>query len=110
LATLIILAILVGVKPLEEAYRSRTQSCVLKIHAERAATTVDELKTLLGVRGGQIKRVLTAPAADDLDETTVHLVRVSAEDISAGVARLKVAPGIHSVDVIKKPRQADIPH
>jgi hypothetical protein len=39
---------------------------------------------------------------DDIDETTVYLVRVSQRDIRAGAERLKDAPGIHSVVVAKK--------
>src|SRR6201991_3679710 len=37
LATAIILLILAGIKPLEEAYRARVQSAVVKVSAERGA-------------------------------------------------------------------------
>jgi putative Mg2+ transporter-C (MgtC) family protein len=60
------------------------------------------LKSILRVRVGQIKRVVTTPAGDDIDETTAYLVRVSQRDIRAGAERLKDAPGIHSVVVAKK--------
>ncbi len=102
ISTAIILVILAGVKPLEEAYRARIQSYVLDIRSERAALAVDDLKTMLGVRGGQIKRVLTKPAADELEDTTVYLVRVSQRDIHAGAARLRDAPGVHTVEVTKR--------
>ena len=95
------LAILVGVKPLEDAYRARVQSCTLETDHERDAVTLDELKRPLGVRGGQIRRVTVVPAANDLDHTTVALARVSRRDIDAGAETLKDAPGVHSVEVVK---------
>jgi putative Mg2+ transporter-C (MgtC) family protein len=101
LSTAIILVILAGVKPLEDAYRARIQSYTVKIRAEPGAFTMDELKSLLGVRGGQIKRVLTTPGADEVEDSIVNLVRVSQSDVRAGAARLRDAPGIHSVEVIR---------
>ena len=99
LSTAIILAILVGVKPLEEAYRARVQTCTLEIKTEREALNVDEIKKIVGVRGGQIKRIMVSPTDDDMEITTVTLVRVSQRDIRAGAERLKDAPGIHTVEV-----------
>lgn len=101
LSTAIILGILAGVEPLEEAYRARVQSCTLEIEAERDAVTVDELKRVLGLRGGQIRRVTVTPAPSDLDHTTVALTRVSRRDIDAGAEKLKDAPGVHTVRVVK---------
>src|ERR1700754_2510609 len=54
LATGIILLILVGIKPLEDAYRSRVQSAVLRVTAERGSLDPDHVKKLLGIRGGQL--------------------------------------------------------
>jgi putative Mg2+ transporter-C (MgtC) family protein len=102
LTTIIILVILVGVKPLEEAYRARVQSAVITIEAERGVIDMDKLKTLLGIRGGQIKRVAVLPAGDDLEKVTLHLVKVSERDIRAGVARLKEEPGIHTARADRK--------
>ncbi len=104
LSTAIILAILVGVKPLEDAYRARVQSCTLEIKAEREALSLDELKRMLGVRGGQIKRVMVSPLPDDLELSTVVLIRVSQNDIRAGAERLREAPGIHAVDIVRRAR------
>ena len=99
LSTATILAILIGVKPLEEAYRARVQTCTLEIKAEREALNVDEIKKILGVRGAQIKRITVSPAEDDMEIATVTLVRVSQRDIRAGAERLRDAPGIHTINV-----------
>jgi putative Mg2+ transporter-C (MgtC) family protein len=101
LTTALILAILVGMKPLEDAYHARVQSCVLHVRSERDAITETEIKRFLGVRGGQIKRISQAPAGDDQENSTVVLVRVSQRDIRAGAERLRDAPGIHSVEVVR---------
>ncbi|WP_206244022.1 MgtC/SapB family protein [Novosphingobium terrae] len=103
LTTALILLILVGVKPLEEAYRARVQSAVLVIHAETNVLGVEDVKRILGVRGGQIKRLITTPDVttpdgEDVAKTTVHLVRVSRRDIRSGVARMKEEPGVHAVE------------
>src|ERR1700728_2513127 len=55
-STAVIIAILAGVKPLEEAYRARNQSCRLVIEATHGSLTPDLVKRTLGVRPGQIKR------------------------------------------------------
>lgn len=99
LTTALILLILVGIKPLEEAYRARVQSAVLVIHAETNALGIEDVKRILGVRGGQIKRLVTTPDGDDVAQTTVHLVRVSRRDIRNGMARMKEEPGVHAVEI-----------
>jgi putative Mg2+ transporter-C (MgtC) family protein len=103
LTTIIILVILVGVKPLEEAYRARIQSVVLTVDAERGAIDLNGLPRLLGVRGGQLKRLYAFPGADGLDQVTLHLVKVSERDIRASILRLKEEPGVHKVQTDRKP-------
>ncbi len=101
-ATAIILVILVGLKPIEEAYRARIQSYAVHVRAERSAVTPDELKTLLKVRGGQIRRVTQAIGEDGLEDLTIHLVRVSRSDASIGARQIGKHPGVHSVEVRRK--------
>jgi putative Mg2+ transporter-C (MgtC) family protein len=99
LTTGLILLILVGVKPLEEAYRARVQSAVLHVRSESGVLDPEAVKRVLGVRGGQIKRMVTMPVEDDLMQTTVHLVRVSRRDIRTGLARMREEPGVQSVEI-----------
>src|SRR3954462_4582460 len=49
-STAVILLILAGVKPLEEVYRARNQSCRLAIEAEPGALTPDIVKDALKIR------------------------------------------------------------
>src|SRR3978361_229583 len=55
-STVIILIILAGIKPLEEAYRSRNQSCQLKIEVDNGSLTPELLRGGLGPRIGLGKR------------------------------------------------------
>jgi putative Mg2+ transporter-C (MgtC) family protein len=104
ISTVIILIILAGIKPLEEAYRARVQSCVLHMRAERGVLTADQLKKVLGVRGAQMQRLHVNPASEDLEDTTIHLNRVSGEEIRAGAERLRNQPGVMNVRVVEKRR------
>jgi putative Mg2+ transporter-C (MgtC) family protein len=101
ISTAIILVILAGLKPLEEAYRARVQSCVFHMVAEHGALSIEDLRDALGVRGAQIKRLVVQPADHDLEETTIELIRVSKADIRAGAARLRNEPGVQSVTVAR---------
>src|ERR1700712_3749847 len=69
-STVIILIILAGIKPLEEAYRSRNQSAQLKVAVDSGCLTPDLLRETLGLRAAQVKRFLVEnrnpDGADDL--------------------------------------------
>jgi putative Mg2+ transporter-C (MgtC) family protein len=109
LATAIILLILVGIKPLEEAYRARVQSAVIKVSADRGALDPEGIKKQLGLRGGQIRRMTAMPSDDDLDLVTLNLVKVSQRDIRMAAARLKDAPGVQEVTIgkVRKVRDSE---
>jgi len=102
-STAVIIIILAGVKPLEEAYRARNQSCQLKIEATQASVTPEVVKRTLNIRTGQIKRFLTTPR-DGIEEVIVLLSKVSSQDIKTFVAKLDELDGVHSVAVIDRRR------
>jgi putative Mg2+ transporter-C (MgtC) family protein len=104
-STLIILVILAGIKPIEEAYRARVQSCTLDVQATQDAFETTELKRVLGVRAGQIKRIMIKEnGAEGSQRMTIQLTRVSKNDIRLSVARLKRAPGVTSVETTDQKR------
>jgi putative Mg2+ transporter-C (MgtC) family protein len=102
-STGIIIVILAGIKPLEEAYRARNQSCRLKIDAANGALTPDILKQTLGIRASQIKRFLVSPNETG-EEITIHLSKVSAHDIKNFVDKLTELDGTGSVQVVERKR------
>jgi putative Mg2+ transporter-C (MgtC) family protein len=102
-STAVIIVILAGIKPLEEAYRARNQSCRLKIEAANGALTPDILKQKLGIRASQIKRFLGNPNGSG-EEITVLVSKVSSQDIKTFVEKLTELDGISSVQVVDRKR------
>lgn len=106
ISTVVIIAILAGVKPLEEVYRARNQSCRLSINAVRGAVTPELVQNTLKIRPGRIKRFLvTARDGDDDDngeDVTIVLVRVSSQDIETMVAKLRGVAGVNGVRVMSR--------
>jgi putative Mg2+ transporter-C (MgtC) family protein len=102
-STAVITLILAGIKPIEEAYRARNQSCRLKIEAANGALTPELLKQALGIRTGQIKRFLVSPN-DSGEQINVLLTKVSSHDIQRFVEKLNELDGISAVGIIERKR------
>ena len=103
-STVIILIILAGIKPLEEAYRSRNQSCQLKVEVEvdNGSLTPEVLKETLGLRTGQIKRFLVENRNQNgTDELSILLSKVSSQDIASYPEKLKELDGVRAVTVVR---------
>lgn len=99
ISTVIILVILAGLKPIEEAYHARIQSCRITVKVEKDSVGPDELTRALKVRKAQIKRIMMRGLDDECDEITIHLVRVSKEEISQSRRRLEDEPGVRDVSI-----------
>jgi putative Mg2+ transporter-C (MgtC) family protein len=99
----IILIILAGIKPLEEAYRSRNQSCQLKVEVENGSLTPELLREALGLRAGQIKRFLVESRnPQSTDDLVILLSKVSSHDIATFPEKLKELDGVREVTIMKK--------
>jgi putative Mg2+ transporter-C (MgtC) family protein len=101
--TVIIIVILAGIKPLEEAYRARNQTCRLKIEAVNGSLTPDLLKQTLGIRIGQIKRFLVSTNGQS-DEIAAVLSKVSRHDIQGFIEKLNELDGVNSVKLAERKR------
>lgn len=102
-STVIILLILAGMKPLEEAYRSRNQTCLLKVEVDHGTLTPERLRETLGLRISQVKRFLVESRnAKGSDDLAVLLGKVSSEDIAAFPEKLKELDGVREVTIVKK--------
>jgi putative Mg2+ transporter-C (MgtC) family protein len=102
-STIIILLILAGIKPLEEAYRSRNQSCQLKVEVDNGSLTPDLLREALGLRAGQVKRFLVENRnPEGADELVILLSKVSSQDIASFPQKLKELDGVRDVTVMKR--------
>src|ERR1700759_3460933 len=104
-STVIILIILAGIKPLEEAYRSRNQSCQLKIEVDNGSLTPELLKETLGLRTGQIKRFLVENRnPNGPDDLLILLSKVSSQDIASSPEKLKELDGVRQVNIVRRPK------
>jgi putative Mg2+ transporter-C (MgtC) family protein len=102
-STVIILIILAGIKPLEEAYRSRNQSCQLKVEVDHGGLTPEVLKETLGLRTAQIKRFLVENRDQNgTDQLSILLSKVSSQDIAAYPEKLKELDGVRQVKVMRR--------
>jgi putative Mg2+ transporter-C (MgtC) family protein len=104
-STVIILIILAGIKPLEEAYRARNQSCMLKIEVDNGSLTPELLRSALDLRIGQVKRFLVESRnPEGTDDLMILLSKVSAQDIASYPEKLKELDGVREVTIVKRPK------
>lgn len=106
ISTAVIIVILAGIKPIEEAYRARNQTARFKISAARNSLTPDLLKEALGIRTGQIKRFMVASENGESETITVVLTKVSTHDIRSFTSRLGELDGVTDVSLASKDRDA----
>jgi putative Mg2+ transporter-C (MgtC) family protein len=102
-STIIILIILAGIKPLEEAYRARNQSCQLKIEVENGSLSQEALREALGLRPAQVKRYLVnSRNADGVDEVVALVTKISSHDMATFPEKLKELDGVREVTLKRR--------
>jgi putative Mg2+ transporter-C (MgtC) family protein len=110
ISTVVILAILAGVKPLEELYRERNQSCRLIIEATHGALTPELVKKTLGVRTSQIKRlVVNSKEGTEIDEVTLILSRVASRETQSIADKLQSLPNVRQVSIVTRAEDRTTP-
>jgi putative Mg2+ transporter-C (MgtC) family protein len=98
-ATVIILVILAGIKPLEERFRASRGSAEIRLQSARGAITMPVLTKLLGWRADCV-RGLTVRSAEDpqMDEVSITLSRLPAREVAALLRELRSLPGVSIVE------------
>jgi putative Mg2+ transporter-C (MgtC) family protein len=97
-ATLIILVILAGVKPLEERWRNGRRTVELHLRAEHGAVSAASLRQALGWRAPRLKQlVVQSGDRTDADEVTVTLDRISRRDLADIIQALSQLPAVSDV-------------
>ena len=98
-STVVILIILAGIKPFEEAYRSRNQSCQLKIAVDHGSLTPETLDLPVS----QIRPFLVESRNVKVsDELAVLLTKVSSHDIASFPEKLTELNGVREVTIVRK--------
>jgi putative Mg2+ transporter-C (MgtC) family protein len=97
-ATVIILIILAGIKPLEERYRSGQGAVELHLQATRGALSLGLVEQALGWRASQLKQfIVQSGEVEEMDEVTVKLGRVSPKDVADLITKLAKLPAVTAV-------------
>lgn len=97
-ATVIILIILAGIKPLEERFRNGRHPVELHLSVERGVMSVGLLQQVLGWHAAQVKQVYVQPGEDaDRDEVTLTFGTMPAKDVGDVLNILARAPSISEV-------------
>ncbi len=95
-ATIIIIIILAGMKPIERRFISVRQQRSLQLLATRGSVTLGALHDALGGGTVRVKQFIVQQSEDDpeIDEVTIALSRTSAGDYEAISARIAAIPGV----------------
>jgi putative Mg2+ transporter-C (MgtC) family protein len=95
-ATIIILIILAGVKPLERRFISVKQQRNIQLLAERGSVSLDSLHRALGTGSIRVKQFIVQQSEDDpeLDDVQIALSRASSNEFAAICARLEAMSGV----------------
>lgn len=95
-ATVIILAILAGVKPLERRFISVRQQRTIQLVVERGSVSLDTVHRALGEGSVRVKHFVVQQSDDDpdLDDVQIALSRVNSNDFAAICERLEKMSGV----------------
>lgn len=99
-ATIIILIILAGIKPLERRYFSSRQKREVMISAERGRLTLHVLEKELGPITSRINTFIVQQQkeAAHMDDVLISFSRMSESDFHTLLDRLQRIPGVHKLD------------
>jgi putative Mg2+ transporter-C (MgtC) family protein len=96
--TAIIMAILIGLKPLEQRYHAARSMLTLHLQAATGAMSIGLLESALGRRAGRVKQfVVRAGSEPQMDEVVLVLNRVSPADTADIIAALNAVGSIAEV-------------
>ena len=98
-ATVIILVILAGIKPLEKRFFAARQRRELRLVVDRGAMNVATLYRVLGPGSARVKQFIVQQneSLSDTDEVTITLSRVSATDFNEICGQLGGVEGVREV-------------
>ncbi len=95
-ATVIILIILAGIKPIERRFISVKQQRSLRILADRGSISLDTLHGALGTSSVRVKQFIMQQSEEnpDLDDVRIALSRTSTDDFDSLCSKLRNIPGV----------------
>jgi putative Mg2+ transporter-C (MgtC) family protein len=100
-ATLIVLVILAGLKPIEERIQTRMQTHQLVVHAKRGAMSIATLHDVLGARSNRVKQfILLQNADEEIDTIQVTIARLPTVVVQAVLEQLRTLPFVVKAEFV----------
>ncbi len=97
-ATVIILVILAGLKPVEERLRNGREAVALHLTVQRGAVASGLLRQALGCRAERVRQVVVqSDEGSDTDQVALTLAAQPPRDVDETIRLLSRAPGVGSV-------------
>jgi putative Mg2+ transporter-C (MgtC) family protein len=97
-ATVVILLILAGIKPLEEWFQRHRQTHEIFVRADRGKLSIETVNDALGYRSRRITRYVSTQSENkDSDDIRLTITHLSAADIIDIIQRLKALPEVQDV-------------
>ncbi|HEX7747164.1 MAG TPA: MgtC/SapB family protein [Bordetella sp.] len=95
-ATVIILIILAGIKPIERRFISVKQQRSLRILAERGSVSLETVHNALGTGSVRVKQFIMQQSEDnpDFDDVRISFSRTSTDDFDTLCGKFKDMPGV----------------
>jgi putative Mg2+ transporter-C (MgtC) family protein len=95
-ATVVILLILAGIKPLEEWFQRHRQTHEIFMKANRGTLSIETINDALGYRSRRITRFVSTQS-EDSDDIRLTITHLSPADIIDIIQRLKALPEVQDV-------------
>jgi putative Mg2+ transporter-C (MgtC) family protein len=98
-ATIVIMVILAGVKPIEERFQQRHKSHELLLQVEPGQLSLAALEAALGYRARRITRYVARPSQTEGEESvSITLTRLSPKEVGDIEATLRRLAGVRKVE------------
>lgn len=97
-ATILVVGILAGVKPIEERWRDRMRTRELHLTVKAGSLSIDTLQEVTGERSSRIRRFVVRPGeGEGLEVVTIAFVRLSQASVDDIARRLKENPAVVTI-------------
>ena len=103
-ATIIILAILAGLKPIERRYISARLRRRVTLRVERGSLTLDSLRAVLGRSNGRVKQFIVQQSEEEpeCDDVVIGFARVPADEFAGICDRLRHSRGVRALSDVSE--------
>lgn len=93
-ATVIVLTVLIGLKPLERWYQQRQQTLNLRLTVKRGKPALDVFCRALGYEPSRFSRFIASAGPRDTEQVELSIKKLSIEEMNAVVRKLQDLPSV----------------